>query len=84
MTLIFGPTNAMRDLNESPQRKATLALPNHPLPALMNLPDPYPGAIRYGMCERGLGEACFYNNNVNNQHADLKMTTDDFIALRGR
>jgi len=50
----------------------------------MNLPDPYPGAIRYGMCERGLGEACFYNNNVNNQHADLKMTTDDFIALRGR
>src|SRR3989454_11442774 len=31
MTLIFGPTNAMRDLNESPQRKATLALPNHPL-----------------------------------------------------
>ncbi|MBZ5564118.1 MAG: NPCBM/NEW2 domain-containing protein [Acidobacteriia bacterium] len=81
MTLIFSPTNAMRDLNESPQRKATLALPNHPLPALMNLPDPYPGAIRYGMCECGLGEACFYNNNVNNQHPDLKMTTDDFIAL---
>jgi hypothetical protein len=81
MTLVFSPTNAMRDLNESPQRKATLALPNHPLPALLNLPDPYPGAIRYGMCECGLGEACFYTNNVNNQHPDLKMTADDFIAL---
>jgi hypothetical protein len=81
MTLVFSPTNAMRDLNESPQRKATLALPNHPLPALLNLPDPYPGAIRYGMCECGLGEACFYTHNVNNQHPDLEMTTDDFIAL---
>ena len=81
MTLVFSPTNAMRDLNESPQRRATLALPNHPLPALLNLADPYPGAIRYGMCECGLGEACFYTNNVNNQHPDLKMTTDDFIAL---
>jgi len=81
MTLVFSPTNAMRDMNELPQRKATLALPNHQLPALLNLPDPYPGAIRWGMCECGLGEACFYTNNVNNQHPDLKMAADEFIAL---
>lgn len=82
MTIVFSPTNAMRDLNESLQRKATLALAHHPLPALRNLPDPYPGsAIRFGMCECGLGEACFYNNNVNNQHPDLKMVEGDFIAL---
>lgn len=81
MTLVFSPTNAMRDLNESPQRLAALALPNHPLPQLANLPDPFPHGVRYGMCECGLGEACFYTNNVNNQHPDLKMTADDFIAL---
>src|SRR5579864_6117765 len=38
MTLVFSPTNSMRDLHESPQRKATLALPNHLLPASVNLP----------------------------------------------
>lgn len=81
MTLVFSPTNAMRDLNESPQRKATLALPNHPLPALLDLPDPFPGAIRFGMCECGLGVECFYTNNVDNQNPDLKMTASDFIAL---
>ena len=36
MTLIFSPTNATRDMHELPQRKATLALPNHPLPSLQN------------------------------------------------
>jgi hypothetical protein len=81
MTFVFSPTNAMRDLNEVPQRIATLALPSHPLPELLSLPDRYPGAIRWGMCECGLGEACFYSNNNNNQHPDLKMTADDFIAL---
>jgi hypothetical protein len=81
MTLVFSPTSAMRDLNESPQRKNTLALPVHPLPPLANLPDPYPGSIRFGMCECGLGDDCHYTNNVNNQHPDLAMTGADYIAL---
>jgi hypothetical protein len=81
MTFIFSPTNAMRDLNKSPQRKNTLALSDYPLPALSNLPDPYPGNLRFGMCECGLGDDCHYTNNVNNQHPDLKMTGDDYIAL---
>jgi hypothetical protein len=93
MTLVFSPTNAMRDLHESPQRKATLALPNHPLPSLGDFqaasvgsgaggwPDPVGGALRYGMCECGLGDSCFFHNNANTQHPDLKMTADDFIAL---
>jgi hypothetical protein len=81
MTFVFSPTDAMRDLHESPQRKASLALPNHPLPASLNLPDPYPDSIRYGSCECGLGEACFDAENETNQHPDLKMTRDDFIAL---
>jgi hypothetical protein len=66
MTLVFSPTNAMRDLNEPRQRKATLALSNHPLPTPLNLQDPFPGAIRYGMCECGLGEACFYTRLFSN------------------
>ncbi len=93
MTLVFSPTNATRDMHELPQRKATLALPNHPLPSLQNFqaatlgagaggwPDPVGGALRFGMCECGLGDACFYHNNANNQTPDLKMTADDFIAL---
>ena len=81
MTLVFSPTNAMRDLNDSPQRKNTLALADRPLPPLANLPDPYPGAIRWGMCECGLGDDCHYTNNVNNQHPDIRMTAADFIAL---
>ncbi len=81
MTLVFSPTNAMRDLNESPQRKATLALDNYPLPPLKNLPDPYPDDLRFGMCECGVGDDCFYTYNSNNQHPDLRMTDGDFIAL---
>ena len=81
MTFIFSPTNAMRDLNDSPQRKNTLALPDRSLPPLTNLPDPYAGALRFGMCECGLGEDCYYANNVNNQHPDLKMLPADYIAL---
>jgi hypothetical protein len=81
MTLVFSPTNAMRDLNESRQRRNTLALPDQPLPALANLPDPYPGSLRYGMCECGLGDDCHYTNNVNNQHPDLAMRDDEYIAL---
>ena len=81
MTFIFSPTNAMRDLNESPQRMNTLALADYPLPPLSNLPDPYPGSLRFGMCECGLGDDCHYTNNVNNQHPDLKMLRDDYIAL---
>jgi hypothetical protein len=81
VTVVFSPTNSMRDLNESSQRKATLALPIHPLPFPLNLPDPYPGALRYAVCECGEGELCFYTNNTNNQHPDLKMTENDFIAL---
>ena len=81
MTLLFSPTNAMRDLNQSQQRRNTLALPEHSLPQLANLPDPYPGALRFGMCECGLGDDCHYTNNVNNQHPDLKMMPDEYIAL---
>lgn len=81
MTLVFSPTSAMRDLHESPQRKATLALPTHDLPPLQNLPDPYPDTLRFGMCECGLGDDCFYTHNCNNQHPDLRMTEDDYIAL---
>jgi nicotinamidase-related amidase len=81
MTLVFSPTNAMRDLNDSPERKATLALPNYPLPPLKNLPDPYPDALKFGMCECGLGDDCFYAYNSNNQHPDLRMIPGDFIAL---
>ena len=93
MTLVFSPTNAMRDLHQSPQRRATLALPNHPLPSLENFqaaalgagaggwPDPVGGALRYGMCECGYGDACFYHNNANTQNPDLEMAADDFIAL---
>lgn len=86
MTLVFSPTNAMRDLNESPQRQATLRLPNHPMPPPVKLPVPsyaveHPNSLRYGGCECGPGEMCFYTNNVNNQYPDLKMTRDDFIAL---
>src|SRR5882724_4377553 len=60
MTFIFSPTNAMRDLNESPQRKKTLALADYRLPSLSNPPDPYPGNLRFGMCECGLGDDCHY------------------------
>ena len=81
VTLLFSPTNAMRDLNDSPQRKNTLSLPNYSLPALSNLPDPYPGSLRFGMCECGLGDDCHYTNNVNNQHPDLKMRDNEYIAL---
>lgn len=81
MTFLFSPTNAMRDMNESPQRKNTLALPDRRLPALSNLEDRYPGALRFGMCECGLGDDCHYTNNVNNQHPDLKMQGDEYIAL---
>ena len=49
--------------------------------ASRGLPDPYPGNLRYGMCECGLGDDCHYTNNTNNQHPDLKMTGDDYIAL---
>jgi hypothetical protein len=81
MTFIFSPTNAMRDLNDSPQRTKTLALTDYRLPSLSDLPDPYPGNLRFGMCECGLGEDCHYTNNTNNQHPDLKMKEDDYIAL---
>jgi hypothetical protein len=81
MTLVFSPTNAMRDLNDSRQRRNTLALANETLPPLANLPDPYPRNLRYGMCECGLGDDCHYTNNVNNQHPDLKMRDDEYIAL---
>jgi hypothetical protein len=81
MTLIFSPTNAMRDMHATPQRKATLALPDRPLPPLSKVADPYPGSLRFGMCECGLGDDCFYTNNVNNQHPDLKMADGEFIAL---
>ena len=81
MTMVFSPTNAMRDLNDSPPRQNTLALPEQPLPALANLPDPYPHNLRYGMCECGLGDDCHYTNNTNNQHPDLAMRDDEFIAL---
>jgi hypothetical protein len=81
MTLIFSPTNAMRDMHETPQRKATLALPDRSLPPLNNAVDPYPGSLRFGMCECGLGDECFYTNNVNNQHPDLRMADGEFIAL---
>jgi len=81
MTLVFSPTNAMRDLHNSAPRKNTLSLPEQPLPALANLPDPYPHNLRYGMCECGLGDDCHYTNNVNNQHPDLAMRDDEYIAL---
>jgi len=81
MTMVFSPTNATRDLHGTPQRKATLALTNHPLPPLSNLPDPYPGSLRFGMCECGMGDDCHYTNNVNNQHPDLRMGEGEFIAL---
>lgn len=81
MTLVFSPTNAMRDLNESPQRKNTLTLREWSLPKLADLPDPYPSSIRWGMCECGLGDDCHYTNNVNNQHPDIRMTSADYIAL---
>ncbi|MGH9633061.1 MAG: NPCBM/NEW2 domain-containing protein [Bryobacteraceae bacterium] len=81
MTLVFSPTNAMRDLNESQQRKNTLALADQVLPKLTDLHDPYPGAIRWGMCECGLGDDCHYTNNVNNQHPEIRMTPAEYIAL---
>lgn len=81
MTFLFSPTNAMRDMNELPQRKNTLALADQPLPALSNLEDRYPGALRFGMCECGLGDDCHYTNNVNNQHPDLRMQNDEYLAL---
>src|SRR5690349_1835765 len=54
MTIVFSPTNAMRDHHDSQPRKNTLALADLPLPPLANLPDPYPRNLRYGMCECGL------------------------------
>jgi NPCBM/NEW2 domain/Fn3 associated len=81
MTLLFSPTNAVRDLHDSRQRRNTLALPDASLPALADLPDPYPRNLRFGMCECGLGDDCHYTNNVNNQHPDLKMREDEYIAL---
>ena len=84
MTLVFSPTNAMRDLNDSRQRQNTLALPDQPLPPLANLTDPYPRNLRYGMCECGLGDDCHYTNNVNNQHPDLVMRDNEYIALTSR
>ena len=81
MTLVFSPTNAMRDMHDTPQRKATLALRNETLPALKNLPDPYPESLRWGMCECGLGDDCFLTYNSNNQHPDLRMVEGDYIAL---
>lgn len=86
MTLVFSPTNAMRDMNELPQRKATLELPKHPMPHPPERPLPsyaieHPYELRYGGCECGVGELCFYTNNANNQHPDLKMAAGDFIAL---
>ena len=81
MTLVFSPTNAMRDMHGTPQRNATLALRNQPLPPFKNLPDPYPESLRWGMCECGLGDDCFLTHNANNQHPDLRMAEGDYIAL---
>jgi nicotinamidase-related amidase len=81
ITLVFSPTEAMRDLNESPQRKATLALSHYPLPQPNDLPDPYTDNLRYGKCECGAGDECYRCYNSNNQHPDLRMADSDFIAI---
>jgi len=81
MTLVFSPTEAMRDLNDAPQRKATLALSHYPLPQPKNLPDPYTDNLRYGKCECGAGDECYRCYNSNNQHPDLRMAESDFIAI---
>jgi nicotinamidase-related amidase len=81
ITMVFSPTEAMRDLNESPQRKATLALSQCPLPQPKNLPDPYTDNLRYGKCECGAGDECYRCYNSNNQHPDLRMAESDFIAI---
>ncbi|HWB55114.1 MAG TPA: NPCBM/NEW2 domain-containing protein, partial [Tepidisphaeraceae bacterium] len=81
MIFVFSPTNAMRDLNDCPQRKNTLALPAYALPPISKLEDRYSTELRFGMCECGLGDDCHYTNNVNNQHPDLKMAVEDYIAL---
>jgi nicotinamidase-related amidase len=81
ITMVFSPTEAMRDLNDSPQRKATLALSHYPLPQPKNLPDPYTDNLRYGKCECGAGDECYRCYNSNNQHPDLRMADSDFIAI---
>ncbi len=81
ITMVFSPTEAMRDLNEAPQRKATLALTHYPLPQPKNLPDPYTDNLRYGKCECGAGDECYRCYNSNNQHPDLRMADSDFIAI---
>jgi len=81
ITMVFSPTEAMRDLNETPQRKATLALAHYPLPQPRNLPDPYTDNLRYGKCECGAGDECYRCYNSNNQHPDLRMADSDFIAI---
>jgi nicotinamidase-related amidase len=81
ITLIFSPTEAMRDLHASPQRKNTLAARNHPVPSPATMDDPYPGALRRGGCECGAGESCYLAHNVNNQHPDLWMDPSEYVAV---
>lgn len=81
MTIVFSPTNAMRDLNAAPQRRATLELPDQPLPTLGHLPDPYPESLRFSKCECGMGDECVLCYNANNQHPGLRMSEADYIAL---
>ena len=42
MTLVFSPTNAMRDLTKPPQRAEHAGAQESPLPKLADLADPYP------------------------------------------
>jgi len=81
ITILFSPTNAMRDMHNTRQRKATLQLPFHQIPESLNLLEEGASPFLSGNCECGYGHACFVTHNVNNQHPQLVMSDEDFIAV---
>jgi len=81
ITIIFSPTNAMRDLHNTRQRKAALEIPFHPMPESLDIIHDGASPFLGGYCECGYGHDCFMTHNVNNQHPDLVMGDEDYIGV---
>jgi hypothetical protein len=81
ITIVFSPTNAMRDMHHTIQRKATLEIPFHPMPENLGIIAEGASPFLGGYCECGYGHDCYLTNNVNNQHPGLMMGEEDYIAV---